>query len=517
MKSFSFFIISLFCLSLTCVRAEHDSLANSIYYNFTDQQGKQARLNLSSYTNQNNEMELRIEATGIPRFAEKINPLIGFGRDLNHNGKIDSWFILSKNGIELVQKEGVNSFGTDVLNDILKDKYKTTFKMYASSAALSILSYLSITANAGINIQEEFYQDWMDLEQLRIQSDQDLDKLTTSQTRTQALFYSEMISLGYKDLALKMEQFSKKSFWGYAFADIGLWISGAIVIKWVAKIFVHIGVIATENAFINSIKEVFVSFFEKQKNLIESRLQSMKNRSGPTLAKKEVVFALTMATYKQALKNTLRAQNAKFRIREKLISGLNFSKSTFENAKADWKYLMINSSIQLGSETYARYDQIYDPDKMTMAKNLLTNPEVIQNVSYMAAETIMMTGVTKNFKTIKGKLLAGGVVALTNSAIMNFLIKDDVNYKRVAFDTAWESTIGSAQVQLDLAALRFFEKISNNLKSPSVKLVGYIVAGLDMTVGYYYYSKASSALNKNEVDVKQMTVNPVLIPIFVEQ
>jgi hypothetical protein len=82
----------------------------------------------------------------------------------------------------------------------------------------------------------------------------------------------------------------------------------------------------------------------------------------------------------------------------------------------------------------------------------------------------MMIGVSKNFKTTKAKFLASGAVALTNSSIANLALKEVDDINRVAFDTGWEAIIGNAQVQIDLLALEYFEKLSQKHKNPKLKL-----------------------------------------------
>lgn len=476
---------------------------------------------LTKYINHNDELEVRIEAAGIPRFASKINPVLGFGRDIDGNGKIDSWFLITKAGIDLVRLEGADEIGTDILGDILLKKYRSTMSMYASSAASSILSYLFLSVSAGVDIQEEYYRDWMDLEEMRIQFEDDMANFGSAYTYNQIQYHHELISLGFKDLANRMDNFGKRTFWGYAFADIGLWITGGVVLNWGAKILAKVGIIASETAFVTTVKETFIGFFEKQKVAIESRLSvlkekvaSAKAKFGMKVAQKEVTMALTAATYKKALTATIKSQKVKQRLRIYLTKSIKWPKKILKGAKSEWQYIALNTGVQVGSEAVARYDEIYDDNPLVMARNLMTNPEVIQNVGFMATDTVLMTGISKNLKTTKARFMASGAVAITNSSIVNFAIKDEANISRVAFDTAWETIVGNAQVQIDLKALEYFEKMALKKNNPKLKLVGYAIALVDMGVGYVTYSKVTSALEKKTEE----TVEPkmMLVPILAE-
>jgi hypothetical protein len=494
----------------------------SAFYNeaFLDKENKLVNYSLTAYRNHNDDIEVRIEARGLPRMVSKINPVLGFGRDTDDNFKIDTWFFLTKNGIEVVKKEGKDPKGSDVLKDLLKEKFHTSFGMYVTSAATSLLSYLFLSVHEGVNVQEEFYKDFMDLEQLKIQYESNMNTLSSSMTIAQSNYYNQVLSFGYRDLASRMERFSKMSFWGYAFADIGLWITGGVLIKWAAQALAKLGIIASETAFINAIKETLVSFFEKQKAFIEARVSQTKINLGMEVAKKEVTLALSVATYKVAMKKTLSSYKIKNRIKYALLKTKNFASTSVKGAATEWRYIALNTSVQLSAEAYARYDEIYDPNPLKMAKNLVSHPDVQQNVGFMTTETIMMIGVSKNFKTTKARFMASGAVALTNSSIANLALKESDDLTRVAFDTSWETIIGNAQVQIDLLTLEFFEKLSQKHKNPKLKLVGYAITMVDMGIGYYVYSKAATYLDKKkeEADAKKAAEQKtMLVPIFAEQ
>lgn len=496
----------------------------------TDSEGNTFKVALIEYKNQNDEMEVRIEASAIPRFASKINPLLGFGRDLDGNGKIDTWFLVTQDGMDLVEKEGQDYKGRDVLGDILVKKYRSSFLMYVNSATTSVFSYLLMSIDESITSYEDYYRDWMDLEQVRINFEKDMQKMGSSYTRDQIAFQYNLRAIGLKEMNDRMDRFEKATFWGYALADVGLWITGGIVFKWGAKILAKIGAVTSETAFATSVKETFFGFFEKQKALVEGRLSAVKeklhlSKTGKDVAKKEAAIILTKETYKEALTNTIKAQQSKNRLHIALKKVLSFPKNVFQGAKSEWQYITMNSGVQILAEGYARYDDIQDENPAVMAQNLLTNHDVIENVGFMAAETIIMTGVSKNLKTTKARFMASGAIALTNSSIMNFAIKDAADTTRVAFDTSWEVLIGNAQVQLDLKALEYFEKMALKKGNPKIKLVGYMIALVDMGVGYVSYSKATTKLDdyvdkkkaEKEKDKEKNEPKVMLVPVLAEQ
>ena len=137
----------------------------------------------------------------------------------------------------------------------------------------------------------------------------------------------------------------------------------------------------------------------------------------------------------------------------------------------------------------------------------------------MASETFMMTAAVSTLKTVKARYAVCAAIALTNSAMINLLVRDEANPSRIAMDTAWEVFIGSTQVQIDMFALSYFEglaKVNNNNK---LKLVGYAVALSDQAFGYFAYSKASSYVDQKTLEHKlaqseSKQEQVVLIPMF---
>ncbi len=488
-----------------------------------DQAGDEIKILLVPYKNHLGSLEVRIEANALPRLNKNFNPLLGFARDTDDNGKVDAWFFVTKNGMDLSLKEGSDPLGKDIIGSLLHQKYRSSLGMYAATATTSLLSYFFMTANEGLDVEKQFFNDYMDLEENRLSFEKDIELMRTSMTRQQMQFHYEVSSLGFKEIANRMDSFAKRGFWGYALADIGLWISGSYVLKWVGTILYKTGIVASEMAFINTLKETFIGFFEKQKSNLVSKVALLEEKMGlkntaalksKNAAAAKTALVLSAQTWKTALASSLKAKKAKGRIINALTSSAQWTFGAAKAAAKEWKYIVLGTSIQLGSEAYARFDDIKDSNPAVMAQNLLTNPEVQQNVAYMTTETIMMTGISKNLKSTKAKFMASGAVALTNSSILNLVIKDDADMKRMAIDTGWEVFIGNAQIQLDLASMEFFEKMSLKKNNPKLKLLGYGVVIVNTAIGYVVYSNVTSAAAAPKPAEEKPKI--MLVPILAE-
>lgn len=468
-------------------------------FHFRSNDQKIIEIDLISYRNHLDSLEVKIQASGLPRLNKDFNPILGYGRDTDGNNKIDAWFFITEDGIKTILAEGKHSLGKDLLSDLLKKHYHTSVSLYASTAATSVLSYLFISVNEAKKSEDIYYQNWIDLEESQILFERDL-----FHTRQEIMSHYELQSMGYSALAKEMDDFAKKSFWGYALADIGLWMTGGVVINWGAKLLGKIGISLSETAFIQSTKETMLNFLQKQKNTIETKISQINQKLRPESHSKKsksdskLSVKSPILNWSQNLSHAIKSRKTKHLLKKSLITSIKWPKKIVKGAASEWKYITMNTSVQLGAEAVARYDEIYDENPVIMANNLITNPEVIQNVGFMATDTILMTGISKNLKTTKARFMASGAVAITNSSIVNFGLSDDANIGRVAFDTAWETIIGNAQVQIDLKALEHFEKMAQKKNNPKIKLVGYAVALVDMGIGYFTYSKATSMIEESE-------------------
>jgi len=468
-----------------------------------DSKGNDLKLSLTSYTNSKGVLEVRIDAAGIPKLTS-MNPTIGYGRDLNGNNKIDTWFFIVKSGIETVRKEGITTRGIDILGDMIIEKYESGPQLYISTITTTILSFLFFTASEIKDKNRNFYLDWIDLEELSIHLEAEM--METMLTQNQYNHLKELLSFGYKKLSSKMDEFNSKDVYGYVALDVGVWLLGGAIIKWVGKAFATPIKSLTESSLYQWTNENIKKYFNHQKNALDAKLKAIKEKIQPGKSKSnstaEASTQITTKSWKRHLAISLQA----YVLKRKLLAT---AKNVFIGHKGEWIYIGLSTGIQSVAEGAARFDDIQDPNPLLMAKNLFENSEVQQNIGFMTLDTLLMTAASRKMNTLKTRFMASGLIALTNSALINFVIKRDDNYERIALDTSWESVVGNAQVQADLAAITFFEQLALKKNNPRLKLLGYVFVVVDQAIGYFSYSKASSLFEEN-------TQKQILVPIMVE-
>lgn len=493
------------------------SQKSTILFQSLDVEGKFFKIQIQSYINHLGSREVQLQAMGAPKIINGANPTLGWGRDLNDNGIIDTWFFIQDSGVTNIQKEGKDPYGRDVLPEILLKKYRSNLALYAKTATLSVFKYLLISTNESLETEAEYFRDWMDLQEANIRFEELAKNPFFTHSREQTQEHFRVQTEGYRALAQKMEKFAKLDFWAYTGADAALWFSGAIVFKWAGEIIAKAGKVIIETAVFQSIKAELLTFAQNQKNTLlkqtEIFKEKMSHAPAKTISAKVATSTMAKLHWKKANVHLIKATRSKNILLRSFAKVTRGSGKLVKGAFSEWRYITLNASVQLGAETFAHLEEVKSDNPLEFAENVLSNKEIQQNIAFMSSETIMMTAASKNLKTTKAKFAAGGMIAMVNSTQMNLFIKQEENYERIAFDTAWEMVVGNTQVQLDLIALQYFEKLSVQKNNPKLKLIGYAVALVDMFAGYYVYSKATSYLEdrKNEQSEPQVKLVPILV------
>lgn len=499
----------LFCSLLLSVNANAQKESFTTF-SFKTIKNEKIKLSLYSYQNHLKEFEVRIEATGMPGILKGLNPIIGYGRDLNDNGKIDTWFFLQSDGVKTLQHEGQDPIGRDILSSVFKKEFGASFGLYSKTAILSVFKYLLVSTSEAVKIEEDFYRDWIDLEDADLRIKQLKNSEVSKVTYEQIQFHYQVQSMGYSALALKMDNFIKSEYWLLNGLDVGLWASGAVVFKWLGNLSAKVGITIGETTVYKEVQKEIYLVFNKHLSFLKNKVAVIKERFSKT--KNVVGQAVLVQSLKHNWRNSnalmikgMRSKNLLIRVSTKSINGIN---KLAIGAFSEWRYIALNASVQVGAETFAHLDDVRDENPLVMAKNVLTNEDIQQNIAFMTSDTILMTAASKNLSTTKSKFAVGGMIALVNSTQMNLLIKGEDDYTRVAFDTGWEAVVGNTQVQLDLIALAYFDELAKKRNNPKLKLIGYAVTLIDMGVGYYAYSKVAQSLDEKDIE---------LVPIYAQE
>lgn len=511
------FFISVLMLSFFSLATQ----ASEERITVTDGFGKTTKLGIEAYTNSTGVMEVRVDAAGIPKFMGQLNPTIAYGRDLDGDKKIDTWFFITEKGIEVAKLQGNDPLGRDILPQLLINKNLTSAKIYVTTATTAIMGFLLMSHSENNKINAQYLRDWIDLEENKIRFETELNSPGNSLTRKDIEEHYRLMSFAYRNLADTMENFAKKDLWEWAAADAGLWISGTIVLKWTGAILVNVGARLSETVLFNSVKEGFNNTVGKHLIVLKENINTLSAKLAPlkekgTRLKSEASFALTKFNVRAAITSSIISSVAKQRLLSVVKVAFKWPKKIAVEAYKESAYIGVNIGVQLAAETAARWDEVYDPNPIKLARNVLTNKDILQDIGFMTADTILMTGVSQNLPTLKSKWIASGFVGLHDSTMINLVIKQGDDYQRIAVDTGWEVIAGNSQVQLDLWAKKASEELARKRGNPRLKLLGWAVVFIDQGVGYFGYSKTAKYFEKDPAKAAPAPAMK-LIPVMAEQ
>lgn len=474
-----------------------------------------------SYKNEFGAHEIRLESTVMPNLNSKVNAVLAYGRDLDDDKLIDTWFLINpEEGVKIVNVPCSDQECNDVISGKIFKNYQMSERMLVYSAYSGLMGYLFLSIDNRYEKTVDFYKEWIDLEELRIRLDRELNStnpmLSREQLREGYLYLIE----GYTRNKEMLDKARGTDSFKLLGIDIALWATGSVVWSFLEKKVVTLGYRLTATNFGERFKAVLQKFSSNQTKAINGYLGKIK--SSPIVGNASTAASLKLLSkeaLKQRIGTVVGTVKLKGAMRKKILAAGSGLLRLLKAGVSNWKYVGISTGIQLGAETVAHWNEVKSHDPKEVAKAVLRNEEIQQNVAYMSMESFLMAGAGTVASRPMTKYLLCGMVALTNSTISNMFIKDKVDLERVAFDTGWETTIGAGQVLLDLKVLSKFEELAMKKGNPKLKLIGWAIVLVEQSTVAYFYSKSSSKVEKHidekkKPELKEEDIS--LMPIFVE-
>lgn len=446
------------------------------------------------YQNAWGRREVRLES----RF---VGSLQGFGRDTDDDGRVDTWFMLDhQEGIQIHHLPSQQAWGLDVVQTQLFRRYRSSKLASLASAYGSVMSSLMVSSASAYSSQETLWRELIDLEEfsLRLKRSKENGEISGQQW-TEA---SGVLMTGFDTTVKRFERSMGTQYWTLVAADIGLWVTGGIIFKGVAKAMAVVGRPIEGLPVISSVKEVYQAVAGKFVHRYRRELARLRVMRG--VPAKLITTTLMQTNFP----TTLRSLMGKNMLLRKVLPPIARAGIGMKKATLGWRYIAFMGGLQLTTESFANYDEVKSADPTEFAKNVLTHPDIIQNVGFMTSDAYFMTVASHSIRRPKLKFATCGFIAMSNSGITNFVIKGEKDYKRVALDTSWEAIIGNAQIQLDLKALAHFEKMAAKNNNPRLKLIGWAVVLVDQAAGFAAYSTATAIIENERKNVQ-------LVPIHV--
>jgi len=452
------------------------------------------RVNAYTYMNAYGRREVRLE-------SNIVGAVQGYGRDLDDDGKVETWFMLSQTqafNVHILATR--HPWGLDAVEHQLFKLHQTSAMASASSAFGSIMSLVMVSAASAYSSQETMYRELLDLEEFRI-------RLERAQSRGQInrIQWMESVDLmmtGYDETIKRFERAMGGQYWTLAAADAGLWVTGGYIMRGIGRAIGYVGRPLASAPGVAEAREAFSTIaraFQQRYRREMARLRMVRGGAARVVA---------TSVFHQSFPRAMRSLMGKNVVLRKVLPAVARVGRGFSRASLGWRYIAFMASLQISTEAFAHYDEVKSPDPTQFARNVMTHPDIIQNVSYMTSNAYLMTAASHSVRRPRIKFALGGFVAMSNSGISNLVIRGSDDYRRVALDTSWEAIIGNAQIQLDLAALKHFERMAANNNNPRLKLIGWGVVFVDQVAGFAGYSAATAMLDDGPKEV-------LIVPIHV--
>ncbi len=437
-------------------------------FDLTTAQGRQVKVRALDSINARGQREMRFET------ANMAKVLLGHGRDINGDGTIEAFFVLGDNGISFYERNTPRETSWERARAVLAQHARYSGGAYLNGITEGILSFLFFGMEHLLEAQETFNRDWMDLEELRIVLEQNKATLT----RDQYIYGLNLLLEGNRVAYERLEKSlagEHALMWG---ADAGLWLSGAVLLKWAGRALKALGA------------------------RVGGSLDNAGARTGTGAG-----LRLGLKTYQRSIHEAIRAvtfNSALKRSKNLLIAGAR-------NVRAEWKYIAASTTAQLTAESISHYNSIKDPNPTTAALNLLHHPEIHENVSIALVATMLMTGANSMANSKLARFALIGVVGASSSYAVGTAIDGAQSRDRVMFDTAWSLGIDSAQLMLEFHVLHKFTEAAVRSRRPHLKVAGYAIVFVSQLTGYYAYSRAAQWVDpRTELRDAELQLVPIL-------
>lgn len=425
-------------------------------HTLTLKDGTTLKVSIDQYLNSRGMRELKIQTNDLSKIT------LGFGRDVNQNGVIESFYLIGKDGIEIHQREAAGESSKTRALKLLKQHSDYSGFDYYKRLASNLVGYLYISYDNVRKAQNTFYQDFMDLSEVWFALNNKSLLLTPLEKA-----YLKAILVKGQDEAIDRLKNSMESSKKLVGVDAVLWAFGGIIIKGAAKTF------------------------------------GMRKANAYGAA---AVAKFSLPAVKSSVATALKGLTA----RTALNYGKRITTAGVKAATREWKYIAFSTGVQLGAEGYVNYNSIKDPNPAVLAENLLKEKSVQQNVSMDVLQTILSTGAidSKTNKSARYALL--GMIGASSSGAVIAASGEKVSSTRTKFDTAWTLAIDTTQMILELKVLHHFQTQAVKSKNPKLKIVGYAVVLVSQVAGYYGYAKATKFVNQEEMNQGKVLFVPVI-------
>jgi hypothetical protein len=432
--------------------------------------------------------------------------LIGRGIDvpleLGSTRRVTTWFIPDALEVQApVEFTQVDEDPWPAASDVIRAHVDTQNRWLAWVIFDAVASQISMAVAHDIDFFERIKSEEIELYDLEIRANHMEIQNPSAPEIAEA---RNTILHGWLSISERIRMEKMRNYWLWGAGDVVL---AGVALKAVAVASRWLGV-AGETISQSAIGKLVVEKLEAMSSRITGKIKTastkLAKRMGADSTAGEVlkaaqaeaarlaVLRMTVQEKTVAMISHFEARSALLRVTMRAMAGVG---RAAKEGVLQFKYIALAQATQILGEVAARPGDLFDVNPIVMTKKVLSDREFMHDVAYMTNETFWMAGVSNMFASdLKKRIAICGAIGMVDSMAMSLLIKGETDGSRVALDTSWEVLVGNLQTQIDVTALRYFEGLAKRKANPQLKLLGYVVAFVDQTVGYFAYARASYAV-----------------------
>jgi hypothetical protein len=441
--------------------------------------------------------EVRLEAASLPKVG-KANPILGYGRDTNDDGKVDTWFLIDdEEMLKIKQFRGTHPWGRDdLINRVLRD-YESSTLAHMRAIAGRLFGLFLWSVNHSWSSEIAFWQEMVDLAEFKIRIERMKDSGNMSER--QWIESLSILASAYEESSNRLRRAQNQEYFARGAADVALWATGGVLVKWMGKGLAAVGRTVIPSQLMVEGQAMVKGMLNKAIARNQAQLRALRRLTGGA------AIVVSANLFKAKFTVTMRA----VMLKNQMLSAIaNNIKPALIKAAHDWKYYSFMASIQLTAEGMVNWSEVRDPNPLIVASNVLTNGSIMSNVAFMSANAYLMTATWHAVRPKGLRIAATAFVPMMTSTIINVVIQGSRNFSRLAVDTGWESTIGQTQLRLDRLALEGFEKMAINTGKVHLRHLGWVIVLVEQGAMFGVYSKVGEKLEEaHEIQMIPVIVN----------
>ena len=496
LPSFVLFLL-LLCLSRVPARAASgDVPSERRSFHTLQKDGEIHHFELVRSRNPVGSWELAVIHDEIRRGLPNTTHEVLWARDADGDGLMDAWFTLDRSGqLEVMDRPAWSDDSWDVAREILAEQVRLKNRWALGILFNSVTRNLTLVRSHEFTLRQDLFRAQMDLLDLQVRADRLRARiragLATPGAAEEFQTIQGVISDGWREICETISKEGYRRHFVMAVGDVGLYLTGAAVLRGVGAGFRWLGAKFSGRAAEQSAGELYA----KQVARAGERAAEALRRSGGANA--GVVQALRLSAREKA-GLVLRALESRGRMGQWMADAMRTSGRVLGASARQAPYVAVSQTTQLMAEVWNRRDVIFDPNPIVLARNIASDRDLIQNLVFMTNETFLMAGVSTYYRGLGKRMRICGAIALVNSNASSILVKHETDPLRMALDSGFEAIVGNSQVQLDMAAMEYFSRLAKENGNPKLRLVAYAIAFADGLAGYVAYGKLTQAYEKSK-------------------